>query len=425
MTAPRRLMLLFVLLLLVPASALVYLGMQLVRQERELEIKQQRDRLESAADRFANGLEQAVAATERRLDWNSATSLVGPADDALVLRVTGGPVEAVPATHLLYDPAAVAVERPTTRREFESAEAAEYQVRDYEKALSEYSRLSASSHDSSVRAEALLRRARTLRSLGRAREALTAYGDLARLRDTRIAGLPADLVARRARCELLHEAGDLPRLRDEARALRSDLLAVRWRLDEAAFHLYVSQTNQWLGITEPPADVRESLSAAAVWVWQQRSSDVLPAAGRRLFPHPQGDVVVLWKSGNEGVVALAAGPRYQQREWMQPADEQLERRSVCGLPLVRAHAIPAPSTPAAANTVIRRPADTRLPWTLSVTESKAAQDEPMTTRRRTMLAGLTLLIAMVFAGGYLISRAVSPRRAMTWSSNGRQTASAC
>jgi hypothetical protein len=112
-----------------------------------------RDRLESAADRFAHALEQAVAATERRLDWSSAASLVGPADDALVLRVTGAGVEAVPAPHLLYDPAAVAVEGPTTRREFESAEAAEFQVRDYDKALSEYTRLTAS-HDSSVRAEA-------------------------------------------------------------------------------------------------------------------------------------------------------------------------------------------------------------------------------------------------------------------------------
>ena len=66
--ASRRLILSFVLVLLVPAGAVVWLGARLIEQDRALASRQLRERRESAADRLIAGLEQAVSATERRLD---------------------------------------------------------------------------------------------------------------------------------------------------------------------------------------------------------------------------------------------------------------------------------------------------------------------------------------------------------------------
>ncbi len=55
--APNRLILSFLLLLLLPAAAVVWLGIQLLEQDRDLEARQLAERRESAADRFVAALE--------------------------------------------------------------------------------------------------------------------------------------------------------------------------------------------------------------------------------------------------------------------------------------------------------------------------------------------------------------------------------
>ncbi|MGQ0732280.1 MAG: hypothetical protein ACT4QD_01355 [Acidobacteriota bacterium] len=74
LAASQRLILAFVLVLLLPATAVEWLGVWLVDQDRALASRQLRDRRESAADRLTAALEQAVASTERRLD-NDPTRL--------------------------------------------------------------------------------------------------------------------------------------------------------------------------------------------------------------------------------------------------------------------------------------------------------------------------------------------------------------
>ena len=65
--APRRLIVSFVLLLLLPAAAIVWLGVRLLEQDRSLESRQLAERRASACQRVAAALEQALAATERQL----------------------------------------------------------------------------------------------------------------------------------------------------------------------------------------------------------------------------------------------------------------------------------------------------------------------------------------------------------------------
>ena len=67
MSAPRRLIASFVLLLILPAAAVVWLGTRLLSQDGELEARQLEERRNSAADRAVAGLEQALSASERRL----------------------------------------------------------------------------------------------------------------------------------------------------------------------------------------------------------------------------------------------------------------------------------------------------------------------------------------------------------------------
>ncbi len=103
--ASRRLILSFVLVLLVPAAAVVWLGVRLIEQDRALASRQLRERRESAADRLTARLEQAVSSTERRLDGDPTRLPIQPDDDAVVVTLRPDGIEAYPRDHLLYVPA--------------------------------------------------------------------------------------------------------------------------------------------------------------------------------------------------------------------------------------------------------------------------------------------------------------------------------
>src|SRR5580704_11323663 len=100
--APRRLIVSFFLLLLLPAATVVWLGVQLLERDRGLEAQQLRDRRESACDRLIASLQQALSATERKLTV--------PVDDDAVLvvfrhgAVEAYPFEVYPSARLLYYP---------------------------------------------------------------------------------------------------------------------------------------------------------------------------------------------------------------------------------------------------------------------------------------------------------------------------------
>src|SRR5687767_3875820 len=103
--AARRLIVSFVLALLVPATALVWLGLRFIEQDRLLVERQFRERRESSADRAIAGLEQALTSTERRLGRDPSEVEIRPDDDAVVLTWTPAGIDIRPAGRLLYLPA--------------------------------------------------------------------------------------------------------------------------------------------------------------------------------------------------------------------------------------------------------------------------------------------------------------------------------
>ena len=144
----------------------------------------------------------------------------------------------------------------------------------------------ATSPSAAVRAGALLRLARTLRKTGGSGdpgdsdEALRVYANLALVPDARLSGLPADLVARRARCNLLDELGRDAELGREARALQMDLLAARWPIDQGTFLAYAEQIDRWVGAEPPVTAHRDALSDGSAWVWRQWAESGRGAAPR-------------------------------------------------------------------------------------------------------------------------------------------------
>ena len=157
---------------------------------------------------------------------------VPPDSDAVLVTMRAGGIEARPSTHLLF-----AAESPVAAQQsdsgFDSGEALEF-TGALGAAATTYRAL-AGSPDADVRAGALVRLGRTLRKMDRPTEALPIYEDLSRLRHARVAGLPADLVGRRAHAALLADLKRADQLRDVARALQADLATRRWPLDRGTF----------------------------------------------------------------------------------------------------------------------------------------------------------------------------------------------
>src|ERR1700684_1650343 len=103
MLGPRSLLASFVLLLLLPAAAVVWLGLRLLAQERAQESHELLDRRETVCARLVASLDQALASTERSLTGPPAgqTNL---AEDAVFLTLRPDRIEAYPKERLLYSP---------------------------------------------------------------------------------------------------------------------------------------------------------------------------------------------------------------------------------------------------------------------------------------------------------------------------------
>ena len=184
---PRAILTLFIALMSVCALALGWLGWQVLVQDHIVEVQQRQERLENAADRAMSATEQTLA--------NS---------DAVVTVATNGETQITPASRLAYAPSQPA-SAPVPADIFGEAETLEFQRHDLSKAAATYARL-ARSGAVRIRVEALLRLARTLRREGKYAEALGSYSSLEKFGTTLVAGMPAGLVARAARCSVLGKA---------------------------------------------------------------------------------------------------------------------------------------------------------------------------------------------------------------------------
>jgi len=238
--ASRRLIAAFVLLLLLPAVAVVWLGVRLIVQDRQIELDQLRKQRDRAATQIVNALNERLSAAERNLGSGEP-----PGDDAVTVVFGTDTVETRPAKRLLYRPGLTAGITEFLQA-FAPGEELEIRDKDLNAAEAAYRRL-ANDPSAVVRAGALVRLARVLRQQRRAEQALGVYDELARVRDARVDGVPAELVARRARCRALEGLKQAARLQEEASALHAELVAAKWDIDRGTFSQYEGEIAAWLG----------------------------------------------------------------------------------------------------------------------------------------------------------------------------------
>ena len=96
---PRRVLVLFVVVTMVPAAAMAWLGWQLLEQDRALEAQRVQERLDRAADLIGSALDRRLNDAVERLP-----SLAEPNADALAVVCLPDGIEVTPGGRLLYYP---------------------------------------------------------------------------------------------------------------------------------------------------------------------------------------------------------------------------------------------------------------------------------------------------------------------------------
>lgn len=409
---PRGLLILFGTVVALPAATLVFLGVRLVQQDRELARQRGAELLQQASDRAIRVLADDLTALQRRLadsSWHPASAQPG----SIYVLVARKEVCAIPASALAYYPVAPRLKEPPAAP-FAGLEAVEFEAQDLPKAL-EISRRLAASTDPAVRTGALVRQARILRKLGRSADALPVYGTLAAITGISINGLPADLVARRMRCVLFKELARPSELRREAAALDADLAASHWPLDRTSYEYVSAQLEEWVGSSRRPHTGGEALASAVAWLyeqWTRTSGTEASPNGARSLTTDGTVVTVVWGSGGERLAAFVGALEYFEREWIGNARKAAWPAEIV---LVTVSDPDVPRVPVAADAlVLRRSApDTGLPWTVVTSLRSSIDAARFEGRRRMLLAALAAVLVLVAAGSYFVVRSRTREIALT------------
>ena len=422
--SPRYLLTLFLAIMLVLAASLSWLGWRLLKQDRALESQRIQERLDNAADliaasllhKFSESRDQftsLLALSDSDLTARASELSSQGAGTALIVVFRPQAVDAYPRAALLYYPfLPTAKEAPASM--FEAGEVAEFQQKDFAKAIAVFRELS-QSKDPAIRAGALLRLGRNLRKAQQSRAALDIYGELDQMGATPVGGLPAELLARHVRCTLLDELKRTTEVKREAGLLYADLQNGRWKLDRGAYRFYTQEASRWY---TPDAEVQvheqdEVPTATAVellWeTWQhiRRGEDI--AAGHRSVWILGRPVLLVWQTSSDRLVALVAGERYLEQQWLSALRPVMDRQSVrLALTDAEGHPLLAQFSATSAQQATRSSAETQLPWTLRVVgRDPQAELTQERNRRRLLLLAFTLLFAFVLVGSYFIARAVT------------------
>lgn len=396
---PGKLLVFFLLVAGVPFVALTGLGWHLVEQDRALEERRFRERLDSAASLVCVELDHSLSSWEELLS-TVAESIppILPPDVASVVFDAKGKVRHQ-SSRLLFLPFLPSPEEPFAGL-FAAAEIHEYREENCARAGAIYREL-ARREDVPLQAAALMRLARCLRRQQRIEDALAVYDKLAVLGGTPVAGSPAELLARRERVALLKLIGNSGAASNEATLLASALWEGKYPIDRATFDFYRES------LPAPPAAMNKALAEAeavqAAWERWQQAPD--KASGRMGFLNGGIPLVAFWRSSPAGCAVLVAGVLQVVTPALATAANLRVSMRLVDPDGKFVWNRGGAETYAA---VAKRPQDTGLPWVVRVSSSDPAAELAVSARRRNLLiGGLVLVLAVIVAASYFVFRAVN------------------
>ncbi len=382
----------FLVLTLGPALAFLWSGWRMLDKDRALLNQSLAERRETAADQAVTVLQQELTASMERLEQLSVN---GDADAAVVEFTSGGAGRR--SGHVPFLPVAPHPLAPPADA-FAKADRLEFKEGNAEEAIAFLKPLARAS-DPVIRAEACLRLARNYRKVKNINAALETYERLEQQRGVRLDGVPADIVARRARSVLLADLKRDQDLRREACALLSDLRAGTWQITHAVYDVHVEDAAAWCGDDSSRGYPAEALGETADWYWEKIGPSPISAGWHSAI---YGDrlVTAVWKPASGGSLLLVAGPDYLERHWLAAL------QPFCRIQGVSARLLD-PETPLPPAQTVRLASATRLPWNLAVASAAPEQTlRDFAARRRLIMGALGLAALAIAAGTFFTARAL-------------------
>ena len=404
-TSSRWLGALFLMVLVPSAATLVWLGVQLLEQDRRLWADRELERRESAADIVVRALGQKLAAADDELVEAHLP------DRGLFAHVSGAGVTVHPPDRVLWLPTQAHLTE-TNAQVFAQAEIAEFQQTG-DRGLNTYTVLARGANPA-LQAGALLRLARVHRSTGDIGAAIRDYRQLAHFTDFAFDGMPADLLARRALCDLLEQTRDTASLAREAEALRVDLLAGRWALDQSGWAVAAEDIERWTGRPVDVTPERLALTAGLDWLWGQharrldtRGADGTSSVGRHVLQMDTMSLLVLWRASGHEWKAFILPPAVIDRWARQAVPLELVTGETLVLPDEAGTIVSGVRAEPGGRLVTRLATETGLPWNVTLKPALAPRDlAALTSRRRLLGAGLGAIVLLISGGSYLLWRTV-------------------
>ena len=396
----RRLIALFLAVLVPPAAALVWLGARVADQGRRLLAESERRQRETVAEGAALALTEGLQLARTSLD--GGRPLPG---SARLRQPVSGAAALEPADAFAWTPSPVALAEAETQL-FAQAEVEEIR-RSGDWGRTQYAAF-ANVPEARIRAGALLRLARVLRAEHRTDDVIRTYARLAGITGVAFEGTPGDLLARRATCGVYEQAKRVSDLAACATALERDLIAGRWSLDFGAWHLAAEQIQKWLNRPIQISNDRRAISAAADWIWRETrrsSASLLPASRDRTIVTDHGVTTVAFTTSADGLVATLIAPGLLNR-WLD-AESARVRQSGLQIALLDTDRRPiAGVAPPPSPLVTTRDASaTGLPWhiVISRADPNLVPGSEM-AGRWALSAGLALIVLFIAGGGLLLWR---------------------
>jgi len=395
----NRLAILLLAVVVPPAVTLVWLGIQLLEQDRAVLAQREQQRRIAVGEAAAAELRRSIATAEHLFDG-------GIVPDGVVRFVfSEASLKVSPSTRLLWTAAPAAL-TPANDSAFPNATRLEYQG-DLDGALRIYGRF-ANSSDRAVRAGALRRMARVQWQQRQWDDALGTYRALAELHEISDLGMPADLLARRNAADVLHAAGRADELNREVTQLETDLLASKWSLDGASWDLTIHDIARWRGgLFDVPPD-RQRFSHLAETLWSEFREGTLSAQ----LPHRVVDVdgmpVMLLSRTSSDSVTIIGVSQPVLRSWEEQAvGSAFADEAKLALTTAAGGFIAGTPAPSGAPIVRLNSSDTGLPWTLTLhSDQWSRAGEQFEYRRRLLAVGLASILLLLGGGSYFLWRVV-------------------
>lgn len=299
--------------------ALGWLGWLLLDQDRLLKEQRTRERVDAAVAELGVALADGIAAQRSRLDEIaealSSGQGAGVAEilDALrgpltVIHFSAGRTTAMPENGLRYLP--VTRQPEPLPPQFAQADRLEFQYRDNPAAARLLTPMAESS-DRHVQASALMRLGRISRRDGHIADALSYYETLAGLSGQTVGTAPADWLGHYARCSIFEVENRLLELAVETSRLAAVLTAGGRHAAAVTYRFYADAATKWAGLAGRPdltAGLAQphTLSDMAVEfldMWNNWSQGRFASSGIRIGGFGDGYVLGIWTAFDADLLA--------------------------------------------------------------------------------------------------------------------------